>query len=125
MTNTEAKVNYTEAQTASMIETYKANPTRETVKALAEALGKSERSIIAKLSREKVYVKAEYVAKNGEKPRAHTALWSLMKDLDTLGIVSAKKSGPGISGKTTVITLLDIPAKVLIQKMCAMLDAGK
>lgn len=60
-----------------------------------------------------------------EKARAHTAFWSLMKDLDTLGIVSAKKSGPGISGKTTVITLLDIPAKVLIQKMCAMLDAGK
>ncbi len=60
-----------------------------------------------------------------EKPRAHTAFWSLMKDLDTLGIVSAKKSGAGISGKTTVITLLDIPAKVLIQKMCAMLDAGK
>jgi cell division control protein 6 len=61
----------------------------------------------------------------GEKPRAHTAFWSLMKDLDTLGIVSAKKSGPGISGKTTVITLLDIPAKVLIQKMSTMLDEKK
>lgn len=66
--NTEAKVNYTEAQTASMIETYKAAPTRETVKVLAEALGKTERSVIAKLSREGVYVKAEYKAKNGEKP---------------------------------------------------------
>ncbi len=57
-----------------------------------------------------------------EKPRAHTAFWTLMKDLDTLGIVSAKKSGPGISGKTTVITLLDIPAKVLQQKVTQMLD---
>jgi hypothetical protein len=47
-----------------------------------------------------------------------------MKDLDTLGVVSAKKSGPGISGKTTVITLLDIPAKVLEGKVLQMLDAG-
>jgi cell division control protein 6 len=60
-----------------------------------------------------------------EKPRAHTAFWGLMKDLDTLGIVSAKKSGPGISGKTTVITLLDIPAKVLEKKVLELLDAGK
>jgi cell division control protein 6 len=60
-----------------------------------------------------------------ENPRAHTAFWGLMKDLDTLGIVSAKKSGPGISGKTTVITLLDIPAKVLEKKVLQLLDAGK
>jgi cell division control protein 6 len=60
-----------------------------------------------------------------EKPRAHTAFWGLMKDLDTLGIVSAKKSGPGISGKTTVITLLDIPAKVLESKVLQLLDGHK
>jgi cell division control protein 6 len=59
---------------------------------------------------------------HGEKARAHTAFWGLMKDLDTLGIVSAKKSGPGISGKTTVIKLLDIPAKVLEQKVIQILD---
>ena len=57
------------------------------------------------------------------KPRAHTAFWGLMKDLDMLGIVSAKKSGPGISGKTTVITLLDIPAKVLEEKVRQMLKS--
>ncbi len=56
-----------------------------------------------------------------EKPRAHTAFWTLMKDLDMLGVVSAKKSGPGISGKTTVITLLDIPAKVLEARVREML----
>jgi cell division control protein 6 len=58
-----------------------------------------------------------------EKARAHTAFWGLMKDLDTLGIVSAKKSGPGISGKTTVIKLLDIPAKVLEQKVVQIMNA--
>jgi cell division control protein 6 len=58
----------------------------------------------------------------GERARAHTAFWGLMKDLDTLGVVSAKKSGPGISGKTTVIKLLDIPAKVLEQKVTQILS---
>lgn len=85
---------------------------------------------IAKASRGKAYVttgEAESTYKvaceeYGEKPRAHTAFWGLLKDLDMLGVVSAKKSGPGISGKTTVITLLDIPAKVLDEKLRQMLD---
>ena len=58
------------------------------------------------------------------KGRAHTAFWGILKDLDALGVVSAKKSGPGISGKTTVIKLLDIPAKVLEQKVVQILDEG-
>lgn len=73
MTN-EAKVNYTEAQAASMIEAYQANPSRETVKMLAETLGKSERSVIAKLARLGVYQKAEYVGKNGERPAKKDAM---------------------------------------------------
>jgi len=85
---------------------------------------------IAKASRGKAYVttgEAESAYKvaceeYGEKPRAHTAFWGLLKDLDMLGVVSAKKSGPGISGKTTVITLLDIPAKVLDAKVRQMLS---
>ena len=84
---------------------------------------------IARASRGKAYVttgEAESAYKvaceeYSEKPRAHTAFWGLLKDLDMLGVVSAKKSGPGISGKTTVITLLDIPAKVLEQRMRQML----
>ena len=56
------------------------------------------------------------------KGRAHTAFWGILKDLDALGVVSAKKSGPGISGKTTVIKLLDIPAKVLEHKVGQILD---
>jgi cell division control protein 6 len=86
---------------------------------------------IARASRGKAYVttgEAESAYKvaceeYSEKPRAHTAFWGLMKDLDMLGVVSAKKSGPGISGKTTVITLLDIPAKVLEQRMRQMLKS--
>jgi len=68
MSQAKAKaVNYTPAQVATMIAEYTANPVAATVKALAVKLGKSERSIIAKLSREDVYKKAEYVTKTGEK----------------------------------------------------------
>lgn len=85
---------------------------------------------IARASRGKAYITtgdAESAYKiaceeYGQKPRAHTAFWGLMKDLDMLGVVSAKKSGPGISGKTTVITLLDIPARVLEAKVGRMLS---
>lgn len=38
------------------------------VEKLAEAMGKNTRSIVAKLSREGIYIKAAYVAKTGEKP---------------------------------------------------------
>lgn len=46
------KTNYTEAQTLDLVTRYQAG---ETVEALAEALGKSVRSVVAKLSREGVY----------------------------------------------------------------------
>ena len=44
--------NYTDEMVASMTAQYEANPTRDTVDALAAEMGKSVRSIIAKLSRE-------------------------------------------------------------------------
>ena len=62
------KVNYTPEATKAIVEAYKANASKETVAAMAAKFGKTTRSIVAKLSREGVYKKAEYVAKNGEKP---------------------------------------------------------
>jgi response regulator RpfG family c-di-GMP phosphodiesterase len=59
-------VNYTDEQTSTMLEAYLSNPTRETVEMLAEQFGKSVRSIVAKLSREGVYQKAERTTKTGE-----------------------------------------------------------
>ena len=46
-------VNYTAAQTAEAVESYLAG---QTVEAIASKLGKTVRSVVAKLSREKVYV---------------------------------------------------------------------
>jgi hypothetical protein len=58
-------VNYTPEQTLQIVGDYQAGFTVETI---AEMTGKSVRSIVAKLSREGVYQKKEYVSKTGERP---------------------------------------------------------
>jgi len=61
----EKTVNYTPEQTAQILEGYaKGVP----VELLAAELGKTVRSVVAKLSREGVYRKKEYVSKTGERP---------------------------------------------------------
>lgn len=56
-------VNYTPEQTTAMVADYQAGLSAE---AIAEKMGKSLRSVVAKLSREKVYVKKTYTTKTGE-----------------------------------------------------------
>ena len=58
--------NYTDEMVAQMTKDYTANPTRETVDTLAKTFGKTTRSIIAKLSREGVYVAQPRTTKTGE-----------------------------------------------------------
>ena len=58
-------VNYTPEQTEKMIADYQSGVTVETI---AESMGKTVRSVIAKLSRSGVYQKKEYISKTGEKP---------------------------------------------------------
>jgi len=66
MTDTMKPKNYTDEMVAEMHELYTANPTRETVDMIAENFGKSVRSVIAKLSREGIYVTQERTTKTGE-----------------------------------------------------------
>lgn len=61
----EKAVNYTPEQTAKIIAEYQAGVA---VEQIAQAMGKTVRSIVAKLSREKVYIAKQYVTKTGEKP---------------------------------------------------------
>ena len=56
-------VNYTAEQTAKMVADYEAGVSAD---AIAQGLGKTLRSVVAKLSREGVYKKAERVTKTGE-----------------------------------------------------------
>jgi hypothetical protein len=62
---TEKAVNYTPEQTTKMVADYAAGVTVET---LATEMGKTVRSIIAKLSREGVYKAKEYKTKAGTVP---------------------------------------------------------
>ncbi len=56
-------VNYTPEQTMQMVADYQAGVT---VESIATALGKTVRSVVAKLSREKVYIAKTYATKTGE-----------------------------------------------------------
>ena len=58
-------VNYTPEQTARMVADYQAGTS---VEMIAETFGKTVRSVVAKLSREKVYVAKAYKTKSGEIP---------------------------------------------------------
>lgn len=60
---TSKAVNYSAEQTAKMVSDYQAGVT---VEAIASELGKSVRSVVAKLSREKVYKAKEYKTKTGQ-----------------------------------------------------------
>lgn len=58
-------MNYTPEMTAAMVADYKDGVSVETI---AASVGKSVRSVVAKLSREKVYVAKTYTTKTGEAP---------------------------------------------------------
>lgn len=91
----EKTVNYTEAQTQQVIAAYQAGTA---VEAIAEMMQKSTRSIVAKLSREGVYKKKEYVSKTGEKPvkkdQTADAIGAILKlsESDTESLTKANKS---------------------------------
>ncbi|MEE9593018.1 MAG: orc1/cdc6 family replication initiation protein, partial [Thermoplasmata archaeon] len=57
----------------------------------------------------------------GTKKRSHTQFWKYLQDLDLLGFIDAKPSGEGVTGKTTIISLQEVPAKALIESLEASL----
>ena len=61
-----ANTNYTDTMVVQMHDVYTKSPTRESVEFLANKFGKSTRSVIAKLSREGIYVPMERKTKDGE-----------------------------------------------------------
>lgn len=63
MATTAKTVNYTPEQTAMVVEAYTSG---KTVADIAGMVGKTVKSVVAKLSREKVYTPKVYVTKTGE-----------------------------------------------------------
>lgn len=53
----------------------------------------------------------------GERKRGHTQFWKYLKELDALGLIDAKVSRDEVVGKTTMISLPEIPARVLEERL--------
>ncbi len=56
--------------------------------------------------------------------RGHTQFWTYIQDLDALGLLSAKRSGEGVVGTTTLMSLPDAPAEMLEGRLDEMFDEG-
>jgi len=88
-------VNYTSEQTVSMVSEYLAGVTAEQI---ALSMGKSVRSVVAKLSREKVYVAKTYTTKTGEtvakKDAVADAIGAVLKlsEAETESLTKANKT---------------------------------
>ena len=96
-------LNYSPEVTAKMVAAYTATPTKATVEALAVELGKTVKSVIAKLSREGVYVKAAYVNKAGEKPVRKDAMVGAIATL--IGVTEDKLDGLEKAPKAALILI--------------------
>ncbi len=84
-------VNYTPEQTTALVAAYVAAPVKATVERFAVAFGKTTKSIVAKLSREGVYVKAVRVTKAGEPIVKKNAMVEAIAGM--LGVASEKLDG--------------------------------
>ena len=85
--------NYTDEMVNAMTEAYTANPTRDTVDALADKFGKTTRSIIAKLSREGVYVAQPRTTKSGEPVVSKSELVATINELFGIEMPTLVKAG--------------------------------
>lgn len=95
-------VNYTPEQTASMIADYQAGIS---VEQIALDLGKTVRSVVAKLSREKVYKAKQYVSKTGDKPVKKDAHADFIGE--ALGLTEADMESLTKANKTALKAIAD------------------
>ncbi|PSG97650.1 orc1/cdc6 family replication initiation protein [Thermoplasmatales archaeon SW_10_69_26] len=73
-------------------------------------------------------VKSAYEAACEEfdaEPRGHTQFWTYIQDLDALGLIEAKRSGEGVVGTTTLMSLPDAPAHQIEEHLGERLEAGE
>jgi archaeal cell division control protein 6 len=86
--------------------------------AVARALRGGDAFVVTGKAEENYRVACE---EHGEEPRGHTQFWTYLKDLQGAGLIDAKRSGKGHAGTTTIISLHDIPAKALEERLLALL----
>ena len=56
-----------------------------------------------------------------EKPRTHTMFWNYIKEIENAGFINIKLSGKGHLGTTQLISLPDIPAEIVQEKIHSLL----
>lgn len=57
-----------------------------------------------------------------EKPRTHTMFWNYLKEIEGAGFINIKPSGKGQVGTTQLISLPDIPAEIVSNKVEELLS---
>lgn len=95
-------VNYTAEQTSKMVADY---TNGVTVEAIASELGKTVRSVVAKLSREKVYKAKTYVSKTGEAVVKKDELADKMAEV--FGLTESEADSLTKANKTALKKILD------------------
>ena len=95
-------LNYTPEQTSKMVADYQAGVT---VEMIAQELNKTVRSVVAKLSREKVYKAKEYKTKTGETPIKKDAHADFIGS--ALGLTEADTDSLTKANKTALTKIAD------------------
>jgi cell division control protein 6 len=85
---------------------------------------------IARTMKDRAYVTTGEVEENYRiateefdvRSRGHTQFWSYLKDLSNQGLIETKVAGDASGGRTTYISLPDIPSKVLRERLESILE---
>lgn len=86
-----------------------------TLQSIAKRLQKDGTAYVKTGDAEKTY--ALNCEEHNEKPRTHTMFWNYLKDVESAGFINIKPSGEGQIGTTQLISLPDIPAEVVKDKI--------
>ena len=87
--------------------------------AIAKRLKKDKTAYVNTGEAEKTY--AVTCEEYNEKPRTHTMFWNYLKEIENAGFITIKLSGKGTLGTTQLISLPDIPADVVGNKVKELL----
>jgi cell division control protein 6 len=86
-----------------------------TLYAVAKRLTKDGTAYVNTGDAEKTY--AVTCEEYNEKPRTHTMFWNYLKEIEGAGFINIKPSGKGHLGTTQLISLPDIPAEIVSNKV--------
>jgi len=91
-----------------------------TLYAIAKRLQKENSAYVKTGEAEKTY--AVTCEEFNDKPRTHTMFWNYLKEVENAGFINIKSSGKGQLGTTQLISLPDIPAEIVANKVEELLQ---